>query len=135
MGLILGLYGRNLILMCAVAGGLHFYFYKKNAQADMLRYDTRTLADKQAQFTFGNQLHDNMFWTLASGVSFWTAYEVLLFWAMANGFAPVMVFAESKALFILMIFLTPCDFIPFLLGASRAALGAFISHLSRFASP
>ena len=106
-GWILGLYGRNLILMCAVAGGLHLYFYKKNAQADALRYDTRTLSEQQGQFTFGNQLHDNMFWTLASGVSFWTAYEVLLFWAMANGFAPVMVFAENKALFILMIFLIP----------------------------
>ena len=104
---IIPLYARNMILMIAVAGLLHLYFYAKRGQDDALRYDTRSLENQRAQFTFRNQLHDNMFWTLASGVTIWTAYEVLLFWAMANGIAPVMVFADNPILFVALIFLTP----------------------------
>ena len=107
LGWIAVLYARNMVLMIGVAGLLHLYFYAKRAQDDRLRYDNRDLGDQRLQFTFGNQLADNVFWTLASGVTIWTAYEVLLFWAMANGFAPVMGFAENKILFVVMIFATP----------------------------
>jgi len=40
-------------------------------------------------------------------VSFWTAYEVLLFWAMGNGYAPVLLPAENPILFAAILFLTP----------------------------
>jgi sterol desaturase/sphingolipid hydroxylase (fatty acid hydroxylase superfamily) len=48
-----------------------------------------------------------MFWTLASGVAFWTAYEVLMLWAMANGYAPILSWVDNPLSFILLIFLTP----------------------------
>ena len=76
---------RNLGLMIFVAGGLHLWFYVFKGQGDTLRFDKR---DKRPshRFTFGTPLRDNIFWTLVSGVSVWTAYEALMMWAFANGY-------------------------------------------------
>jgi len=104
---VAGLYIRNLLLMVAVAGGLHLYFYGRKTQGDTLRYDKRDLSDQKKMFTFKNQLADNMFWTLASGVTIWTLYEVLMFWAMGNGYAPVLYWADSPSWFVLLFLLTP----------------------------
>ena len=104
---IAALYIRNLLLMVAVAGGLHLYFYSRKTQGDALRYDKRDLADQKKIFSFKNQLADNMFWTLASGVTIWTLYEVLMFWAMGNGYAPILYWSDNPTWFILLFLLTP----------------------------
>ena len=104
---IAALYIRNLLLMVAVAGGLHLYFYSRKTQGDALRYDKRDLADQKKIFSFKNQLADNMFWTLASGVTIWTLYEVLMFWAMGNRYAPVLYWSDNPIWFILLFLLTP----------------------------
>ncbi|MFK7940707.1 MAG: sterol desaturase family protein [Roseovarius sp.] len=98
---------RNIVLMSMVAGGLHWYFYMRRGQAERLKYDPRDLMHKGKQFTFGGQVRDNMFWTLASGVTVWTAYEVAMFHAMANGWAPVLLPSEHPVWFVLMFLLTP----------------------------
>ena len=97
VGWIGEMWARNMILMSLVAGGLHLYFYTFTKQGQRLKYDPRPLMKNGRQFTLGGQIRDNMFWTLASGVTVWTIYEVLLFWAMANGYAPVL----GKLLFLL----------------------------------
>ena len=51
---------------------------------------------------FGNQVWDNMFWTLGSGVGFWTAWEFLYWWALANGHAPGMNFSDNPVWFFAM---------------------------------
>lgn len=99
-GWIAQVYARNLALMLLVAGGLHLYLYTYRKQGDELKFDPRDLARKARSFTFGNQVYDNMFWSIASGVTQWTIYECLILWAMANGYAPVMTFAESPVLFL-----------------------------------
>ena len=104
---IAALYIRNLLLMVAVAGGLHLYFYSRKTQGDALRYDKRDLSDQKKIFSFKNQLADNMFWTLASGVTIWTLYEVLMFWSMGNGYAPVLYWSDNPIWFILLFLLTP----------------------------
>jgi len=101
------IYFRNLLLMIAVAGGLHLYFYVWKKQDKKLRHDARELVKKGAKFTFSNQVRDNMFWTLVSGVTFWTAYEALMFWAMANGYAPTLLWSDNPLWFILLFPLTP----------------------------
>ena len=75
---------RNIVLMSLVVGGLHLYFYTFMKLGKKLKYDLRSSTKNGKQFTLGGQIRDNMFWTLASGVSIWTGYEVLMFWAMAN---------------------------------------------------
>jgi sterol desaturase/sphingolipid hydroxylase (fatty acid hydroxylase superfamily) len=106
-GWIAAMYLRNLALMTAVAGGLHLYFYVWRRQGQRRKYDGRELVAKARAFTFGNQVRDNMFWTLASGVGFWTAYEALMFWAMANGYAPLLGWAENPVWFVALLLLTP----------------------------
>ncbi|PWQ92360.1 sterol desaturase family protein [Leucothrix pacifica] len=101
------MYLRNLALMIGVAGGLHLYFFYWKKQGKQLRHDERELVTKGRNFTFGNQVRDNMFWTLASGVTFWTAYEVLMFWAMANGYAPLSSWSDNPVWFVLLFLLTP----------------------------
>ena len=104
---ISGIWLRNMVLMTLVAGGLHWYFYMRRGQGDRLKYDRRDLMHKGKQFNFGGQVRDNMFWTLASGVTVWTAYEILMFWSMANGWAPVLSWAENPVWFVLLFPLIP----------------------------
>ena len=101
------IYLRNLFLMCLVAGGLHWYFYIWRGQGDDYRFDARPLAKGSRVFTFNSQVHDNMFWTLASGVTVWTAYEVLMMWALANGYAPALSLPGDFLWLALLIFLLP----------------------------
>jgi len=106
-GWIIILYLRNLFLMCLVAGGLHWYFYIARKQGDERRFDTRPFATSSRVFTFGSQVRDNIFWTLASGVTIWTFYEAIMLWALAKGFAPALNMPEQWPWLVLLIFLLP----------------------------
>lgn len=104
---VLILYVRNFILMCLVAGGLHWYFYTARKQGDVRRYDTRAFATSNRAFTFGSQVKDNMFWTLVSGVTVWTLYEALMLWALANNHAPELSMPQHGLWLVLLILLIP----------------------------
>ena len=103
---VLEIWLRNMALMILVAGGLHLYFYTWRRQGKRLKYDARELATGRG-FTFGSQAADNIFWSLGSGVAFWTAYEVLMFWAMANGYAPMLLWSDNPVWFAALFLLTP----------------------------
>lgn len=98
---------RNLVLIFMVAGGLHLWFYSFTAQGKKLKFDAREMAKNNGAYTFRNQVYDNMFWTLASGVTIWTGFEVLYWWAAANGYAPGLVFAENPIWFAIWFVLIP----------------------------
>ncbi|MEL7272149.1 MAG: sterol desaturase family protein [Pseudomonadota bacterium] len=104
------LFARNFVLLLIVAGGLHLYFHRFRKQGERLKYDPRPLKGGRT-FTFNSQVADNMFWSLGSGVCFWTAYEVGLFWAMANGYIPSLpLWGDSVwgfVWFVALFFLTP----------------------------
>lgn len=100
-------YIRNLMIMTAVAGGLHLYFYTLKVQGLRWKFDRRGLAPKNRTFTFGNQILDNMFWTLASGVTTWTVYEVAYLWLMANGCLPMVTFADNPVWFVAFFVIIP----------------------------
>jgi sterol desaturase/sphingolipid hydroxylase (fatty acid hydroxylase superfamily) len=107
LGWVAQIWLRNILLLTVVAGGLHVYFYRWNAQGKRLKFDPRPLMVKGTQFTLGGQIRDNVFWSLASGVTVWTCYEVLMFWAMANGWAPVLTWNENPVWFVLLFLLVP----------------------------
>lgn len=107
LGWVAQVYVRNLVMMCAIAGGLHLYFYTWRKQGKALKYDPRELAGKGRAFTFNSQLLDNMFWTIASGVSQWTLYECLLMWGFANGYAPMLNWEDSPMLFLVWFLFVP----------------------------
>jgi len=101
------IYLRNLALMLLVAGGLHLYFYVFRRQGDERHYDARPMARNNRVFTFNDQVLDNMFWSCASGVTVWSAYEVLMMWALANGYAPALLWPADAGWLILLILLVP----------------------------
>lgn len=106
-GWIAQIWIRNIVLLVLVAGGLHWFFFMKKKQGSRLKFDPRDLMYKGKQFLFGGQVRDNMFWSLVSGVGFWTAYEVLMFWVMGNGYTPIMNPSSNPVLFVLWFLLTP----------------------------
>ena len=109
IGWITQLLARNLILMLIVAGGLHLYFYVFKLQGTERKYDSnRPTAKDTPQFFMNSQVWDNMLYTLASGVTIWTAYEVLFFWAYANDMLPYYLEIRSHPIsFVLLFFLIP----------------------------
>ncbi|MEM7224509.1 MAG: sterol desaturase family protein [Pseudomonadota bacterium] len=107
LGWVAQIWLRNLVLIFLVAGGLHLWFYSFAAQGKQLKFDPRDLARKNKAYTFGNQVLDNMFWSLASGVTVWTAFEVLYWWAAANGYAPSLAFSAHPVWFALWFVLIP----------------------------
>ena len=72
----------------AVAGGLHLFFYTFRRQGTARKFDPRDLNATPQRFFARRQTVDNMLWSLASGVTTWTAYEVGFTWAYANGLLP-----------------------------------------------
>ncbi len=92
---------RNLLMMCSIATLLHLWLYTWRGQGDEFRYSrTRPTASKPS-FLGGHQLLDNIFWTLASGVTLWTIYETGLWLAYANDIAPLISFSDSPLWFVL----------------------------------
>ena len=98
---------RNLALLCLVAGGLHLCLYRIGTQGRELKNDPRDFSVGNRVFWFRNQVRDNVFWSLASGVTVWTGFEVLFFWAAANGAAPLISFAQAPVYSVLWLLLIP----------------------------
>lgn len=82
------IYLRNVTLLVLVAGGLHLRLYVQRAQGKKYKFNARWLAKKNRVFLFGNQTWDNIFWSLVSGASIWTAYEATTLWMYSNGWLP-----------------------------------------------
>jgi Delta7-sterol 5-desaturase len=82
---ILMLYLRNFATLFVVAGSIHVYFYTLNAQKNEFKYYFKGLEKDHPRFTFNNQVWDNMFWSLASGVTVWTAYDAFIMWMYSSG--------------------------------------------------
>ena len=76
-----------------VYGGLHLYLHVLRCQGTEFQFDTRPFATRNPAFLFGDQVRDKHVLTLASGVTVWTAYEVVTLWAFANGLLP---FADAR---------------------------------------
>ena len=94
-------------MMIVVAGLLHWYFYMHKGQGKRLKFDRRDQAKGNRLWNFSDQVLDNMFWSLGSGVAQLTAFQVLIMWAMANGYAPTITFAENPVWFVLALLLLP----------------------------
>ena len=97
----------NLGLMICIAGGLHWFFYVWRGQGKALKFDHREPAKGNSLWNFSNQVHDNMFWSLGSGVLQVTVLQVLVMWLMANGYVPTINLTSNPILFIAGLMLLP----------------------------
>ena len=107
LGWIAKIYFSNLLFFLAFAGGLHLYLYTFSAQGDRLKFDARPLARNNRLFAFRDQVRDNMFWSLGSGVAIWTGYEVLYFWGAANGVIWTVALDQAPILIVATLLLLP----------------------------
>lgn len=98
---------RNYVLTFAVYGAWHLWLYVWRKQDTSFKYNRTWPSPKSSVFLFNNQTLDNMFWTLASGVPIWTAYELALLWAYASGYAPMINPSEHPIGFVALFFLVP----------------------------
>ena len=87
-GWMLEIWLRNGVLITLIAGGLHLYFITLAGQGKKLKFDPRDQARSNRQFLFNSQVHENVFFSLVSGTTLITAFEVLYQWAAANGVVP-----------------------------------------------
>lgn len=98
---------RNLILLTVLAQGLHLLFHRSALQGGDHKYDPRPFPRQGRVFTFKDQYWDNLFWALASGVTIWSAYECLIWWSMANGYASVWLWSDGWLWFLAVFLLIP----------------------------
>ena len=102
-GWIAVLWLRNAAFLTLVAGGLHWWYYIHKGQEKDTKFTHKWLAEDDDKFLWRDQVKDNMFWSLASGVTIWTAYEALTLWWYANGNVVYSSIGEAPILFVISI--------------------------------
>lgn len=98
---------RNLVLMLVVFGIYHFTVYIKRVEETYGKYHPEWQARNARKFLFNDQVKDNMFRSIVSGVPIWSAWEVLYLWLSARGRLPVISFASHPGWFIGLFLLLP----------------------------
>jgi sterol desaturase/sphingolipid hydroxylase (fatty acid hydroxylase superfamily) len=77
-------------------GAFEIHLYVLKRQKNRFKYNGKFPSDqKNKAFWFENQNRDNILRTFLSGVSIWTAIEVAMLWAYANGYAPWLGFTQN----------------------------------------
>ncbi|MGR3614569.1 MAG: sterol desaturase family protein [Paracoccaceae bacterium] len=99
---------RNWVLLLAVAGGLHLWFYGVDGQGKLLKFDPRPYSKRRnALYKFGYQTWDNMFYSMVSAVPVFSAYEIGLRWLYANGTLTEVQFSQHPIWYVLLFALLP----------------------------
>jgi sterol desaturase/sphingolipid hydroxylase (fatty acid hydroxylase superfamily) len=83
---VAALLARNFAFVLVLFGGLHLYFYVLKKQGDERRFSSKPFAADNKRFLFGDQVRDNIFRTLVTGVPIITTYEAVTYWLFANGY-------------------------------------------------
>lgn len=97
---------RNAAILVAWYGLFQLRLYRRRAQADRFKYNPK-FPGESSRFTFGSQTRENVFWTLASGLPIWTAWEVVTLWLMARGTIPWVGWDEHPVWFVVLLLLVP----------------------------
>lgn len=94
-GWVIYLLARNSLAVLLFYGALEARLYWLRRQGNAFKYNAKWPAEQKSDvFWFGHQGIDGMLRTFLSGVPIWTAYEVLVLWAWANGIGPWTTFAD-----------------------------------------
>ncbi|MFQ8431394.1 sterol desaturase family protein [Amaricoccus sp. W119] len=89
------LYAVNAVLTFLFFGAFELHLYVLKRQENRFKYNGKFPSEsKNSVFWFQSQNFDNILRTFLSGVTIWTAIEVIVLWAFANGYAPWLSFAD-----------------------------------------
>ena len=98
---------RNTALLFLIAGTLHLYLHILKVQGDDFKFLKKEMAKNNKKFKFRNQVYDNIFWSVFSGVTIWTFYEAIYWYGIANGIVKTSSFQSSPVQFFLWIICLP----------------------------
>ena len=106
-GWMLEIWGRNVALVLLAAGVPHLWLYRWRRQGDDLRYDQRRLGRNKRLFLFRDQVKDNAFLSLVPATIIGTTWEVLGWWAWANGVTPQSGLVDDPIWFVAVVAIVP----------------------------
>ena len=108
IGWIAWLYAVNAVAVFLFYGAFELHLYVLKRQQNRFKYNGKFPADQKSNaFWFERQNLDNILRTFLSGVTIWTAVEVGMLWAYANGYAPWLSFAENPWTLALVALVVP----------------------------
>ena len=106
-GWVLWIWSRNTVLVAAFYGLMELRLYIRRAQGNRFKYNAKFPADAPSGvFWFKSQNLDNALRSFGTGLPIWSAYEVVLLHAWANGRGPWTTFEAypwALALFALVL--------------------------------
>jgi sterol desaturase/sphingolipid hydroxylase (fatty acid hydroxylase superfamily) len=98
---------RNAVILIAVAGVLNWWFHGAERQGRIAKYDPRPYPRAGRMFTGGNQLRDNVIWTLASALPVWSLLECLIWMGLGQGWIASATLASHPIWFFAFFFALP----------------------------
>ncbi len=104
----LWLYVVNGVAIFLFYGAFELHLYVLKRQERRFKYNGKFPSERKSKaFWFENQNLDNILRTYLSGITIWTATEVLVLWAFANGYAPWLSFAEHPIYLAALVLVVP----------------------------
>ena len=97
---------RNAVLLVAWYSLFHVWLYVRKRQDTRGKYNPKWPSTGE-RFTFGSQTHENVFWSMASGLPIWTAWEVVTLWLFSSGHIPWVDLADHPVYFVVLMLLVP----------------------------
>ena len=104
----LWLFAVNAIAVFLFYGAFELHLYGLKRQGRRFKYHAKFPSEQKSKaFWFQSQNLDNILRTFLSGVTIWTAVEVLVLWAFANGWATWLTFAEHPVYLVALALAVP----------------------------
>ncbi|MDX8433554.1 sterol desaturase family protein [Mesorhizobium abyssinicae] len=108
VGWILWLFVVNCAALLVFFGVFELRLYILRAQGNRFKYNGKWPSEQKSNaFFFENQNLDNMLRTFGTGMPIWTAIEVAILYAYANGYVPWLSFAEHPLYLFLLALVVP----------------------------
>lgn len=105
---ILFIWARNMAIVLVLYGLLELRLYIGKKQGGRFKYNSQWPADKKSDvFFFKSQGVDNFLRSFGTGIPIWTAYEVVLLHAAANGWGPWTTFTAHPVWLVVFALFIP----------------------------
>ena len=98
---------KNFFFLFLFAGSIHWWLYIRKNQTLDYKYYAKWPTENNSKFLFKNQVKDNMFWSIVSGCTIWTALESYVLWQQATGGVTVYLWSEKPLYLLLCTILMP----------------------------
>lgn len=107
-GWIIWLFFVNCAAVLAFFGLFEIWLYTLRRQDRRFKYNGKWPAEQRSDaFMFKRQNIDNLIRTFGTGLPIWTAIEVAILWAFANGFVPWLTLAGNPVYLVIVWLLVP----------------------------